>query len=342
MREIIGVDPDAVSSDKSWLERQKVPFRSRGGEHLVRVDSDQMENFRKLIDECDVQVPLGVFNDFCRFRHLDAACLVRAAGQNGSVKGVHNIRRFGSRSRSDLQNSGQRVFAVAGIDSLRTVSAEEIAVECKPAVFFQNRNAFLLRAAGEHRALKDHDRAGSHHFPDGFTGAVQRSQIWLLVLIHRSRNRHDEDVAVAHFRGIGGIFEIFCGGKVLRRRFQRYVHSPAQHVETVLLDVETDRIKPFSEFHRKRKSDISESDQRQLDRSILNFVQYHFCLIVCHGFSISSVHPPRSFCKDVASKKRKLSCPPCHTSGKDGFFRSVPDESPAPLSESRRMRRQMT
>ena len=168
------------------------------------------------------------------------------------------------------------MFLVAGIDPFGTVSAEEVAVENQTALALDDRYALFLGAAGVDRAFEDHDRAGSDDFSDGFAGAVKRSQIGLLVTVDRSRDRYNENIPVAHLLRIGCIAQTDSGGKILRRGFQRNILPAPQHVEPLLLDVKADGVKALSELHGKRQSDISESDQRKPDRSVLNFIQHHF------------------------------------------------------------------
>ena len=71
-REVVGIDADAVSTDEAGAELEEVPLGTSGFEYFVRIDADAFEDDTELIDERDVDVALGVFDDFGGFGNLDA------------------------------------------------------------------------------------------------------------------------------------------------------------------------------------------------------------------------------------------------------------------------------
>ena len=163
------------------------------------------------------------------------------------------------------------MFAVAGIDPFGTVAAEEIPVEFQSAAAFQHGHAFLLGAAGINGAFVDHQGAGLHDLADGLAGPVKRGQVGMFVPIHRSRDRDNENIAIAQVFRIGRIFEFYCGGKFGGGSFQRGILAAAQGIETGLFDIEPDRIEMFAEFDRQRQSHISQSDQSDFRAPVRNF-----------------------------------------------------------------------
>ncbi|MPN45581.1 hypothetical protein SDC9_193148 [bioreactor metagenome] len=88
------------------------------------------------------------------------------------------------------------MLLVAGVDALGAVAAEEVAVEFHAAVLFDYRDALFLGTSRVDGAFEHHDRAFFKHFSDGFAGAVQRSQVRIVELVHRGWNGNDDHVAV--------------------------------------------------------------------------------------------------------------------------------------------------
>lgn len=217
---------------------------------------------------------LRIFDHLGRLRDLDAAGPMGSGVQNAVVEPVHRLRRFGGGAGGDLENPGQRVFPVPRIDPFGTVSAEEIPVEAKSAVSFQDGNALLLGAAGEDGAFIDDDRAGMHRFPDRFAGQTERPQVGGVVFVHRRRNGHNEHIPVAQFLRISGAPQAFCRAERLRRDFQSRINALPEFFQTAFLDVESDRVVIFSEFRCEGESDVAESDQSNLQFSVSDFFQY--------------------------------------------------------------------
>ena len=82
-REVVRVDPDAVTADQARPEPEEVPLRARGGEDVARPDAHAVEDDGKLVHERDVQVALRVLDDLRGLGHLD-----------GSARGGRPRRRW--------------------------------------------------------------------------------------------------------------------------------------------------------------------------------------------------------------------------------------------------------
>ena len=126
---VIGIDPDAVAADETGAERQEVPLRTRRLEHRLGVYPHAVEDDRQLVDECDVEVALGVLDYFGRLGHLDALGAIGAGGDDGGIERVDPLGRFGGRARDDLADGRQAMLAIARIDPLGRIADGEIAVE---------------------------------------------------------------------------------------------------------------------------------------------------------------------------------------------------------------------
>jgi hypothetical protein len=85
VRQIVRIDADAVTADQPGAEWQEIPLAARGEQHLFGVDAEAVEEQRELVDQCDVDVTLSVFDDLGGFRHADARRLVRAGAHYGAV-----------------------------------------------------------------------------------------------------------------------------------------------------------------------------------------------------------------------------------------------------------------
>ena len=72
VRQVIGIDADAMAADQTRLELQEVPLRSRGFKHLSGVEADPVEDDRQLIHQGDVQIALRVFDHLGCLGGLDA------------------------------------------------------------------------------------------------------------------------------------------------------------------------------------------------------------------------------------------------------------------------------
>src|SRR4029077_9046267 len=137
--------------------------------------------------ERDVDVALRVLDDLGRFRHPDAAHAARAGGHDGSVQPIDELRRFGRRTRGDLEDVRQAMLLVAGIDALRTVTDKESLVELQPGFTFQYRHADLFGAPGVDGRFV-HDHATWLQRPAHYRAGVnQRRKVRSLVLVDGRR-----------------------------------------------------------------------------------------------------------------------------------------------------------
>src|SRR5690606_39390158 len=89
----------------------------------------------------------------------------------------------------------QAALAVTGVDALRAVAAEEVAVEDQARGFFQQRDAYFLRGAGIDRGLVDHHVPGLERGADGAACLLQRAQVGAGCVVDGRGYGDDEDVA---------------------------------------------------------------------------------------------------------------------------------------------------
>ena len=72
MREVVGVDTDAVPAYKPRGEGEEVPFGLGGFEDFKCGDIELVKDDAKFIDKGDVEVALCVFDGFGCLGHFDA------------------------------------------------------------------------------------------------------------------------------------------------------------------------------------------------------------------------------------------------------------------------------
>ena len=61
-----------MTAYKAWPEVQEIPLCSRSLENGECIDSHLVENDGKLVHEGNIDIPLAVLNDLCRFCDLYA------------------------------------------------------------------------------------------------------------------------------------------------------------------------------------------------------------------------------------------------------------------------------
>lgn len=73
MNQIVWVNGQAMATDTStWIINVKIPFGPCGFDDVHNIYLETFEDQSKLIHKCDVEIPLNVFDELCRFCRLDA------------------------------------------------------------------------------------------------------------------------------------------------------------------------------------------------------------------------------------------------------------------------------
>ena len=104
VREVIRVHADAVPADEARPERQEVPLRAGGLQHLVSLDPQPLEDDRKLVDERDIEVALRVLDHLGRFGDFDRRRAVYARLHHRTVQLSDLLQRLVVVRRHDLAN----------------------------------------------------------------------------------------------------------------------------------------------------------------------------------------------------------------------------------------------
>ena len=273
VRQVVGIDADAVAADEAGPERQEVPLAARGLEHLLRVDAEPVEDHGELVDERDVDVALRVLDHLGRLGDADRRGRVRAGLDDRAVELVDELGRLRRRAGRDLADRRQPVLAVARVDALRAVAGVEVLVELESRLLFEDRHADLLGAAREHGGLVDHDVAALQDLAHRLAGALEWRQVRPLVGVDRRRHGDDVDAAGLEVPELRAEPQALRRGQLLRLDLERAVLAAAQLRDAIRVDVEADRVVALAELDRERQTDVTEAEhadaavpQRQLGR----------------------------------------------------------------------------
>ena len=116
--QIIGIHADTVAPDQPRRERQEIPFGLGGGQHVRRVDLEQMANGRELVHKGDVQVALGVLDHLGSLGNFDGRCFVNAGCHDGAIHLGNDVQSTCILRRHHLADGLKPVLLVPGIDTL--------------------------------------------------------------------------------------------------------------------------------------------------------------------------------------------------------------------------------
>ena len=117
-------------------EGQEVPLGTGRLQHILGVDADTIADQRDLVDQGDVDVALGIFENFGELGDADRWCAVGAGFDNRLINSIDDIQCLRSVARNNLQDIVEAPLFVPGIDALRRVSDVEIDLPFQTRHFF--------------------------------------------------------------------------------------------------------------------------------------------------------------------------------------------------------------
>ena len=130
IRQIVRVNADAVTADKTGGKLEEIPLCSRRLEDGFGVDSELMEDNRKLVHKGDIDIPLAVFDDLCRLGNLDAFGSVYAGFDNKLIDLGNRIKRLFVHTRNDFYDGFKPMYLVARVDSFGAVPDFKVNAAC--------------------------------------------------------------------------------------------------------------------------------------------------------------------------------------------------------------------
>src|SRR5262245_66226753 len=107
MRQVVGIDANAVTADEAGREAEEVPFGPGCGEDLMSIDRQSMKDCRELVHQGNIEVALRVLDDLRSLGGLDVWRTIDARGQHRAVDIGHTIEGTIVRSEehtSELQS----------------------------------------------------------------------------------------------------------------------------------------------------------------------------------------------------------------------------------------------
>ncbi len=96
------------------------------------------------------------------------------------------------------------VLFVSRIDAFRTISAIKIHVHLQARDLFHHRNTFVFCHSRINGGFIYHHITFADDFAHCGACTHKRSKVWIVVVIHRSRNGHNVEIAIANLLYIAG------------------------------------------------------------------------------------------------------------------------------------------
>ena len=262
MRQIVGIDADAVSPYQSRAEVQEIPFRARGFQYLGRVDSDLVEDQCELVDQRDVEVPLGVFDHLGGLGDLDAARPVHARRDDAPIELGDLVEGLGRVAGDDFGDPCERMLLVARIDALRRVADEKVPPPCKSGVAFDHGHADFFGRPGIDGRLEHDDCAALQVLAHRFARRKQRAEVRLVRLIHRCRHCDDDEIRLGEVDRLSRDAKSRCSLELRRAYLAGRVQEVAIRRDLALGKIEADGRMSLSKLDGQGQTYVSQANHR--------------------------------------------------------------------------------
>ena len=249
-----------MPADETGLEFQEIPLGAGGLQHFGGVDADPVEQDGQLVHQRDVEVALGVFDNLGGFGDADGRGAVDAGGDDGFVERGDLVEGFGVVAGDDLEDPGEGVFPVAGVDAFGGVADVEILLPLHAGVFLQHGNADFLGGAGIDGGFVDHRGARLHVPAGGFRSTDERAEVGLVGNIDRRGHGDDHEVGLGEAARIDRTFEPRGGAQVFGGNLAGGVATFAVGGDLGFGKVKADGPELLAEFDGQRQADVAEAD----------------------------------------------------------------------------------
>jgi len=263
--EVVRIHADAVATDQTRPKRQEVPFAARRFQHFMGIDAHALEDQRQLIDQCDVDVALGVFDHLGRFGHTDAGGAVGAGADDLPVQVIDELRRLRAGAGGYLGDGFQPVYLVAGVDPLRAVAGVEVAPVMQPRLALDDRYADFFGGTRIDRRFVNRHAAATDRAAHRSACRLQRPQVRALVVVDRGRDGDDEHIAALQIGRVMAATQLLRRAQFVAGYFQGVIAPGSEFGNACLIDVVADRRQTPPERHRQRQADIAQADDGDPD-----------------------------------------------------------------------------
>jgi len=240
---VIGVNTDAVTTNKSGTEGEEIPLGAGSLQYIEGVDTHLVEDLAQLIDECDIDVTLAVLNDLGGLSNLDSRSKVGTGSDDAAIYLVDILAYLGSGARGDLLDMLYSVFLVTRIDALGAIAAVEIDIHLQAADLLDNGDAVILGDTRIDGGLIDYDITLGDDLTNSCGGTYKRGEVGVVVAIHGGGNGNYIEVAVADLLDVGGAYEAVVVDGVLQEvvgNLEGGIMACHEGINTCLVHVETD------------------------------------------------------------------------------------------------------
>src|SRR5918992_3364629 len=251
MGQVVGIHPDTMPSHKPRLKAQKVPLGGGGSQHLVGIDTHLVEDKRQLIHERNIEISLGILNDLSCLGDLDSRRPVHTGLNHRAIDRRDCIQCLWILPGDDLDNGGEGMFFITGIDPLRRITHKKLNPALQSRLTFKHRDTLLLGGTGIYGRLIDHNATALQLPSYGLRGVNHRGEIGLFGLIDRGGDSDDMEISSPEIVRIRGIEDI-CSSQVLRVYLMGPVYTPSERLDADWIDVKSDHLPLFSKRHRDR------------------------------------------------------------------------------------------
>ena len=183
--EVIGVQGDAVAPQAgAGIEGLEAVGLGLGGvDDLPDVDAHTVAENGQLVDQADVDVAVGVFQNLLHLRHRRGGNRGDVPVQNGPVDHGDDLHGVLSNGAHDLGGVAGLIDEVARIDALGGEAQVKVLPALEAAALLQDGLQELFRGAGVGGGLQDDDGAPGQVLGNGDGGVPDIADVGLLVLV---------------------------------------------------------------------------------------------------------------------------------------------------------------
>jgi len=196
MCEIIRINTDAMPSNKTGAERQKIPFCPGSLKHFKGIDAHFVKYNREFVYKGNVNISLRVFDHFGCFSYLYGCSEVGSGSNYTFIQIINFFCHFGGGAGSYFFNFCYGMYFVSRIDPFGGISAKEACIEVQSTEFFQDRHTFLFCCSGVHSRFIDHDISFRQNFTHNFRGFYQGAKVWSFVFVDGSGNGDNIEITI--------------------------------------------------------------------------------------------------------------------------------------------------
>ena len=217
---------------------------------------------RDLVDQGDVDVALGVFENFGEFGDADRRCAVGAGFDDRLIDSIDDIQRLRSVARNNLQDIVEAALLVPGVNTLWRVPDIEIDLPFQTRRFLQDGDTHVLCHPRIHGRLIDHDIGALEDRAECPRGAAQGLEVRLLACVDWSGDGYDVEIGSAQ---VGDGIREFQSRRTqaCRLYFTRAINALGEFRHPARIDIEGHDQSPRSGKCRcHRQAHISEAGDR--------------------------------------------------------------------------------